>query len=192
MDIPTTVVDVEDGPAVDVTGDATEAAVLREAGIDDARTVILALDDDIIALVATFVIHEIEPEIEIIVRANRAEGVSKLYYAGADHVLSLAAVSARLVASAIIRSGPVVTFDKRVRLVRKSAAPFAGRRLDSLRLHERTGSILVVVQHGDGRLNTNADPTLELGKQDQFILAGTDHDIDRFDDWAANRTPTAE
>ncbi|TKX82778.1 TrkA family potassium uptake protein, partial [Halorubrum sp. SS5] len=45
-DVPVTVVDREDGEAIDVVGDATDPETLREAGVTDARTVVLALPDD--------------------------------------------------------------------------------------------------------------------------------------------------
>lgn len=45
---------------------------------------------------------ELNPRIEIITRANEHENVSKLYRAGADYVLSLAAVSGRMLASIVL------------------------------------------------------------------------------------------
>ena len=95
-------IDLVERPIVDVVGDATEREVLREAGIMDAGTIVLALPDDMAAIFATFAIRELNPRIEIIARANEHENVSKLYRAGADYVLSLAAVSGRMLASIVL------------------------------------------------------------------------------------------
>lgn len=192
MDVPSTVVDIDDEPAVDVVGDATDKRVLTEAGIEGARTVVIALDDDITALVATFVVRDASPDVEIIARANQAESVTKLYHAGADHVLSLATVSGRLLASNITRSGEVLTYDNKVRLVRRSAAPFAGTRLEDLALRERTGCTIVGVQHRDGRVDTDLDPWLELGSYDDLVVAGTDQNLERFDELVAEESGADE
>ncbi|WP_321168895.1 NAD-binding protein [Halorubrum sp. CBA1125] len=48
-----TTIDVGDDPTVDVVGDATDRDVLREAGITDAGTIVLALPDDTAAIYAT-------------------------------------------------------------------------------------------------------------------------------------------
>jgi len=59
-DVPYTVVDREAGSSVDVVGDATDPDVLREAGIDDARTLLLGLPNDtatVFALQGSFRCH---------------------------------------------------------------------------------------------------------------------------------------
>jgi Trk K+ transport system NAD-binding subunit len=177
-DVSRTVVDIEDRPGVDVVGDATEARVLREAGADDARTVILALDDDTTTLLATFVVREVNPDAEIIARADDAENVRKLYRAGADYVLSLASVTGRLVASAVT-DAEAMSVDARIEIVRFSAAPVAGEEASDVDLPE--GVTLVAVEHGDGSVSTNVDGETPLRETDQLVVAGTDRDVDRVD-----------
>jgi voltage-gated potassium channel Kch len=80
----TVVVDRLDRPGVDVVGDVTEKSTLREAGLTEASTVIIAISDDTTTVFATLVIRELNPEAEIIARADATESVRKLYQAGAD------------------------------------------------------------------------------------------------------------
>lgn len=121
--------DLIDGPTVDVVGDATEREILREAGIMDAGTVVLALLDGTAAIFAAFAIRELTPWIELIAQANEHENVSKLYRAGADYVLSLAAVSERMLAS-IGLDEETVSPGTQLKLIRTAApVPLANRSL---------------------------------------------------------------
>jgi Trk K+ transport system NAD-binding subunit len=183
----TTVVDVDDQPGVDVVGDATEAAVLRQAGVQDATTVVVALDDDDKALVTTFVVADLTDDVETVVRANDADSVRKLYRAGADSVLSLAAVTARLVSAAITAEGEVVSYDTDVLIVRRSVDPLAGETIENLEIQERTGCTPVARIHRDGRTSRNLSPWDELSSGDHLVVAGVERDVDRFDEFLAGR-----
>lgn len=188
--VPTTVVDLDAGPGVDIVGDATDKDVLAKAGITAAsglrgHRVVVALDDDLTALVATFVIRDISPNVAVVVRANRVESVRKFYHAGANHVLSLAAVSGRLLASNILRSDEVLTYDNRVRLVRRSPGALAGQPLQDMALRERTGCTAIGVHRADGPLDTDPPLDMELEPDDALIIAGTDPNLERFDELAA-------
>jgi Trk K+ transport system NAD-binding subunit len=177
--VPRTVVDVEPGPTVDVVGDATDPETLREAGVDDARTVILALDDDTTTLVATFVIRDLNADVEVIARADEAESVRKLYRAGADYVLSLSSVTGRLLASRVVGEA-VVSIGQELRVVRVPAPEAAT--LEELSVRERTGCTVVAVQRRDGRVDTDLPGWTELEEHDHLVVAGTDEDVARYDD----------
>jgi Trk K+ transport system NAD-binding subunit len=177
-DVPRTVVDREDQPAVDVVGDATEPEVLRAAGVDDARTVILALDDDTTTLLATFVVREVNSDAEVIARADDVANVRKLYRAGADYVLSLASVTGRLLASTVLDED-VVSVDTQVEVVRLPAEPVAGRTLGDLSLPE--GVTVVAVEHRDGRLSTDVGDWTTLRGTDELVVAGVGRDVGRID-----------
>ncbi|WP_211609258.1 NAD-binding protein [Halogranum amylolyticum] len=111
-----TTVDLVENSTTDGVGNATERQVLRVAGITDAGTMVLALPDDTATISATFAIRELNPRIEIIARANERENVSKVYRAGADYVLSIAAVSGRMLAS-IVLDEEILSPDTQLKLV---------------------------------------------------------------------------
>jgi Trk K+ transport system NAD-binding subunit len=177
-DVPRTVVDREDHPGVDVTGDATNPGVLREAGVGDARTVILALDDDTTTLLATFVVREVNPDAEVVARADDVANVKKLYRAGADYVLSLASVTGRLLASTVLDED-VMSVDTQVEVVRLSAEPVAGETIGDLSLPE--GVTVVAVEHRDGRMSANVGEWTTLEATDRLVVAGVDRDVGRLD-----------
>lgn len=64
-----TVIDRVGAPDIDVTGDATEADVLVEAGVPDARSVVIALPNETTTEFATLVVRDLSPEATVSVRA---------------------------------------------------------------------------------------------------------------------------
>lgn len=81
-----------------IEGDATNDVVLRQAGIQDARMVIAACDDDgdnaFIALGA----KDLNPNVRVLAVASSALSIRRLKLARADLVFSPAAVGSRLMA----------------------------------------------------------------------------------------------
>jgi len=177
-----TVVDIEDGARVDVVGDVTEEEVLEAAGVREARTVVLALDDDTTTLVSSFVVSNLASDIEIVARVDEHENVAKLYHAGVDYALALSTVAGRLLAAEILESDQSVTLDRQVRLVRREPGALAGKRLDEAAVRERTGATVVAIEHRDGRVNTNLRGWAEISATDHLIVAGLDEALEQLDE----------
>jgi Trk K+ transport system NAD-binding subunit len=190
-DTPFTVVDAEDGPSVDVVGDVTDEQTLEKADLAKARTVVLALDDDTTTLLATFVVREVAPDVEIVARADETESVNKLYRAGCDYVLALATVTGRLLASAVTADDRPVTVDEQVRVVRRPPGPLAGETLGDARLRERTGCTVVALEHRDGRIGTDLQEWTEIAPTDALVVAGTARDLDRLSDLVGSASDSA-
>ena len=174
-----TILDRDDKPGVDVVGDATEPDELRAAGIEDARTVVLALSDDTDTEFATLVLRDLNPEVEIVARAEQTENVQKMYRAGADYVLSLATVSGRMLASTILADEQVISMDEQVEIVRTGAGDLAGQTLGDARVRARTGCTVVAVER-DGDVLTDVGPDVRIESGDDLVVAGTDEAVDRF------------
>ena len=177
-----TVVDIEDGPRVDVQGDVTDEEVLEAAGVDDARTVVLALDDDTVTLVASFVVRDLAPDVEVVARANQTESVPKLYRAGVDYVLALSTVAGRLLATAILDADQSIDLDRGIRLVDRSPGALAGQSLGEAAVRERTGCTVVAIEHRDGRVSADLRDWTDIEPSDRLVVAGTENALDRFDE----------
>jgi Trk K+ transport system NAD-binding subunit len=174
-----TTVDRRELDGVDVVGDATAPETLLEAGLDGARSVILAMPDDTATEFTTLVIRDISPETEVIARVEETESVRKMYRAGADYVLSLATVSGRMIASTILEDEEVLSLDQQVEVVRTRAPALAGQTLGGAMVRSRTGCTVVSVER-DGGLITDAGPDLQIEAGDRLIIAGTDAGVRRF------------
>ena len=177
--LPYTVVDEADGSDIDVVGDATDPEVLERAGVVDARSVILAIPDDTATEFATLVVRDRAAETEVIARAEEAESVRKMYRAGADYVLSLATVSGRMVASAVLESEDVISLDTQVEVVRTEAPGLVGDTLAQADVRARTGATVVAVER-NGDLLTDLGPDFGVDSGDELVIAGPDEAINRF------------
>ncbi len=173
-----TTVDIEPMEGVDVVGDITEVETLREAGVQDARAVVLSLNDDIPTIYATLVINQLAPEVEVIARANSPDTVWKLYNAGADFVLSLATVTGEIIASEVIEDRTALTPQTAFDFARLSVASVAGQTLGELDIRAQTGATVVAVER-EGKLLTDLGGRFAVHADDVLIVAGTDAAVDR-------------
>lgn len=177
--IPYTVLDLNEAQGVDVVGDATEPGVMERAGVDEATTVVLALSDDATTEFATLVARDLNADGEIIARAEETGNVKKIYRAGADYVLSLATVSGRLLASAILEDEDVLSMDQQVEVVRLVADGLAGSTLGEADVRDRTGCTVVAIER-DGSVLTDLGPDVRVRTGDRLVVAGTDTGVTRF------------
>jgi voltage-gated potassium channel len=86
-----------------VRGDATEEAVLRQAGLERAAGFVTALSSDADNLFVTMTARIIRPDIFIVGRCNSDETESKLYRAGADRAISPHNVGGRRMAALLLK-----------------------------------------------------------------------------------------
>jgi Trk K+ transport system NAD-binding subunit len=179
-EVPTVVVDREDKPGVDVVGDITDRQTIDEAGVADARSVILALDNDTTAVFATLVINQVAPGIEIIARANEAGSISKLYRAGAEYVLALATVSGRMLASNLLDE-EVIAPEAQLEIVRTTAPALIGTSLAEADVRARTNCTVIAAER-NGELLTEVGPDFVVQTDDTLIVAGPDRDVNRFNE----------
>ncbi|WP_049997589.1 potassium channel family protein [Halococcus sediminicola] len=171
-------VDIEDVPGTDVRGDATEESTLREAGIDGASAVILALPNDTQTVFATLVIRELAPDVEVLARVKETASVRKLYRAGADYVLALPVVSGRMLASTILDE-EVMSFDKQIEVIKTRCPRLDGRTLREADVRARTGCTVIAVER-DGTTVTDVGPDFEIRASDELVVVGIDADVNRF------------
>ncbi|MBX0286568.1 NAD-binding protein [Halomicroarcula sp. F28] len=177
--VPHTILDRQEKDGVDVVGDATEPEDLRAAGVEDARTVILALSEDTDTEFATLVIRDLNPEVEVIARAEETENVTKMYRAGADYVLSLATVSGRMLASTILEDENVISMDQQVEIIRVDAGDLAGTTLGEADVRSRTGCTVLALER-NGTVLTDLGPDVRIQYGDSIVIAGTDAGVTRF------------
>lgn len=179
-DIAYTVVDREQFDGVDVCGDATDPEVLRRAGIEQARSVILAIADDTETEFITLVVRDTDPETEIIARVEESESVQKMYRAGADYALSLETISGRMIASSVLEED-VISPDTKVDIVRTRATALEGQTLGEVDVRRKTGVTVVGIER-NGDLLTDLGPETRVETGDKLVVAGTDEGTNVFVD----------
>ena len=177
--LPYTIVDQEAFEGVDVVGDASDPETLREAGIDDASTVILALPDDTTAEFTALVVRDSSADVEIIARVEESGSIPKMYQAGADYVLALATVTGRMLASRILEDEDVLSLDQQVEVVRTPASELVGQTLGEARVRSESGCTVVGIER-NGDVLSDIGPDIRVEDGDELIIAGTDGGVQRF------------
>ncbi|NKE35939.1 potassium transporter TrkA [Natronococcus sp. JC468] len=173
----TVVVDREAGDHVDVVGDATTEETLLEAGIEDAETLIVALETDDDAILTALTARALTPDLEIIVGANTAESVAALRAAGVDYVLALPNVAGRMILRRVFEQ-EVMTLGDRLQLRSTDAAALVGDELSSAKIRRETGCSIVALERNGG-LHSAVDG-MRFGADDRLVIAGTDREVGRF------------
>lgn len=179
-EIPHTVVDIEDGPEIDVVGDATEPETLERAGVADAQTVVLALPSDTMTEFATLMVRDLAPDVEIITRVQDNANSSKTYRAGADYVLSLATVTGRMSSSYLLDDRDRLSVDQQVEVRRLTVPELDGQTVASANIRKRTGCTVIAIERGD-ETQTEIGPETTLKTGDELIIVGTDDSLREFE-----------
>lgn len=137
-------------------GDVNNDAVLRQAGIEHARAVIIALENDADTVYATLSARAMCPDTVIVSRARTTGSKRKLELAGATRAVNPQRIGGRRLAAFALQPDvaeflDVVMHDDnldwRIQQVPISASsPLAGQDIATMRLSERTGALLLAVR----------------------------------------------
>jgi len=173
------VIDSRELPSVDVVGDVLDSGVLQRAGVADARVVILAGDNDSATLLAATVVRDFAPDVPIIACAQLEENVHRLQQGGADFALSVSQVAGQLLAHHIL--GKMVSQQAHIKLVKHSAAPFAGRHPFSAGIDDTRQCRIIAVERGGAVIQEFGDDFV-LDRHDEIYVCGTVEALNRFYD----------
>ncbi|MBX0294977.1 potassium channel family protein [Haloarcula nitratireducens] len=176
-DAQVTTIDQSPDAGADVVGDVTEPETLRAADLEEASALVVTVDDDATALLTIAMARSLAPDVEVLARVTDTEKATAAFRAGADYVLSIQRVCARL-AAAEAHGERVMDPVNQIRLVRTNAAPFAGRSLSAVRADSGHGWTVVGIAR-DGRTHTG--PTTEIASEDDVFVAGSDAAIQEFE-----------
>jgi Trk K+ transport system NAD-binding subunit len=142
---------VEDTRGVDggQTGvDPLDPRVLREAGVETAQAVLVALDTDSETTFAAAVIRDLVSDAAVIACVDDADHVARVHKAGADFVLSIGQVAGQLLMFQLLGE-EAVSLQPEIKLAKSAAGKLAGTRLLAARIRERTGCLVIAVERGD-------------------------------------------
>ena len=166
-----------------VIGDVTEDETLRKAGIEQAGTLIAALDTDADNLFVTVASRSFNPTIHVIARARSESSEAKLLRVGANRVVNPQRLGGDRMA-AFVTQPHVVDFVDVVmhdgslefrleELTVGRDSPLAGQTLRSSQVHDQTGCLVLAIRRPDGSFTPNPSPEVEMASGDVIIGVGT-------------------
>ena len=169
----------------DVVGSSTDRAILKQAGITEASTLLVTVNSDMDAIYTTLVARKLNPQIDIICRAIRPQAVETLYQAGADYVLSQSVVAGQVLVKFVAPRPPgtrlrEVLLSEDMKVLEYPPSPsVVGRSLEHLKIRSRTGCTVVAITTG-GATIPNPDPHEVIPEDSSLTVIGTREQIHEF------------
>jgi Trk K+ transport system NAD-binding subunit len=171
-----TVIDRKSHGIREVVGNAEDEAVLRAAGVEGARFVIVAVNDDGVNIFTTLVARNLNPSARILARASEPASVEKLYKAGADYVALLPTIGGQVIAGIILSDIVRVLVDlpNGQKVLMKHLTRRAGTTVGLL--EGRTGVRIVGIE-GPGRSVVRPGHGEPVNEGDSVIAVGGNEDL---------------
>ncbi len=167
-------------PHLYLLGDASDDAILLQAGIERAAALVAAVSTDAANLFITLSGRSLRPDLFIVSRAREEPSVPKLERAGADRVVNPQEIGGARIAAFVVRPHvteflDVVMHEREIELRLEELdiaadSPLAGLSLGQADLRDRTGALVLALRDEQRGFitNPNADTVVEAG---QILLA---------------------
>ncbi|HBH29627.1 MAG: NAD-binding protein [Desulfofustis sp. PB-SRB1] len=162
-----------------VTGDAADINTLKEAGIEQAHSVIVTTHSDDMNIYLTFYCRKLRADIQIISRSILQRNVAKLYMAGADQVMSYASLGAGTIFQLLQPNEMTLLSEGMVVLHHLVGPAFTGKTIMNSGIREQSGFSIIAIKR-NGNLLVSPPPETELHISDELIAIGTSENKDRF------------
>lgn len=177
---PETTASFEQAGYLYLIGDATSDDVLREAGIEQARGLVSAVDSDAENTYITLSGRQLNPKLFIAARGSEA-AETKLQRAGADRIVSPHSIGGRRMAMLALRPAVVdfidtVTYRKGRELQLENVDIIGNSALTGLNLGEarnKTGITVLAMRKKGGKLIANPPDDEAIQEGDRLIVIGT-------------------
>lgn len=165
-----------------IVGDATDDALLKEAGVERARGLVAALRNDKDNLYISLSARQLNSKLRIIARAMEKDAPSKMRRAGADQVVSPNLIGGRRIASEMIRPEVVefldmmmLDMDKNTRIEQvtlPAESPLVGQKLSAANFRKSTDVLVIAIREKNGNYIYNPGPDTELSAEAVLIVLG--------------------
>ena len=160
-------------------GDASEYALLREAGIEDAPSVLLTTNDDAINIYLASYCHRLNRDLRIVSRITHERNLEAIHRAGADFVLSHTTLGVEAVYSALKEKRLVVLGEGVDLFTRDVPSSLTGRTLAESEIGARTGLNVVALEH-NGDFETALSGSTTLPADGRLIMVGSEEQSEKF------------
>jgi voltage-gated potassium channel len=164
-----------------LVGDATTDEVLKEANIQQARALVSAAGTDAENVSITLSARSLNPKLTIVARASTDNAIFKLRRAGADRVVTPAAIAGRRMAVVAVHPLVIDFFDTIFRtrdhdlileeLRITEVSPLAGVTVSGGRC--AAGATILALKKRDGTLLTNPTRDIIIEPGDELLVIGT-------------------
>ena len=176
-----------------IEGDATQDQTLQEAGIEEAKAIVITFGEDAFNVYTVLTARQLNPKLRIITRASSHIAEKKLYRAGANHVVMTEVIGGFYMATLIFQPR-VVEFFKLLSNMGEDAAilfkevnyrdlksEFKDKSIESLNIQSHTGANIIGLKTAEGKYFVNPDAETVIQKGMSLIVLGNTEQMERFE-----------
>jgi voltage-gated potassium channel len=177
----------EEAGVLFIEGNGIDDDDLRAAGVERARGLIAASDDDADNVYITLSARAQNDGLLIVARASTEEAAKKLQRAGANRIVQPYQAAGRTMANLLLRpqvtafvdvmttaSGEDLRFEE-IEVTGESGR--GGKSIRELDIRQQTGALIVALRKRDGSFDTTPTPDAVLDVGDILIAAGTEEEL---------------
>lgn len=162
-----------------VLGDAMDPAILEEAGLSKAPSVIITTTDDALNIFVTAQCRRLNPDLRIISRITLERNIEAIHHAGADFVLGSASLGIETAFSLLMGKELIVLGEGVDLFSMPLPAELEGYTLAGSEIGARTALSVIAIQW-DGKLITNPSATTILEPGMELVMFGSGAQRQRF------------
>jgi voltage-gated potassium channel len=172
-------------------GDATSDDVLKQAGVDRARSLVTVAASDADNLYIVMSARFLNDKLFIVARAEEEGAEKKLLRAGANRVVSPYSIGGQRVALAVLRPAvmdfiELATSKEHLELQIEETeirpgSRLAGCALKDSQVRQDLGAIIVAIKKPDGRMLFNPAAEVVIEARDVLITMGHRQQLDRLE-----------
>jgi voltage-gated potassium channel len=180
-----------------IEGNGTHDEDLLRAGLERARGLVAASDDDADNLYITLSARAAKRDLLIVARASDDDALKKLRLAGADRVVQPYHAAGRVMANLVLKpqvtafvdvvtsgQGPDLRFEE---IEVTDACGQGGKTIRDLDVRRETGALIVALRKRDGTFDTTPTPEAHVDVGDVLIAAGTREELRALEELFAPR-----
>ncbi len=174
-----------------IIGDSTEDEVLKAAGIERAKGLVVCLPDDAQNVFTILSAKGLNPSLFVIARASLNSSEEKLRRAGADRVVMPSRIGGRRMAHMVLRPGLIdfieetfsIAGDRKPLLLEEvilnAKSCISGKKLRDSDIKTQTGAMIVGIRNNQGRMTLNPPSDYELKDGESLLGLGHMEDLQR-------------
>lgn len=156
---------------IGLLGDATSEEVLRDAGVANAKAVLICVGRDDAAVLTVLTTRHLNAEVRVIVSVNEEENIKIIRQAGADAIVAPSIVGGYLMADSVESTfvadyiNDLMQSDGRVRLIERPVQPAEIGKM----MRELTPNLVVRVHRGNQRIGFWEGERTRLQPNDRLL-----------------------
>ena len=170
-----------------ITGNAASENILRQVGLERAKALVAAVNSDAENVFITLTARSLNPEINIVARANYEETEPKLISAGANSTMMPYLISGKRIVTMLVRpsvadfldevvqAGGLELFLEEVRI--ESGSALAGKTISEAQIRTQLGVTVLASRTETGEFDTRVGPETTLQPGGLLIVISTQPQI---------------